>query len=162
MMILSVLFVAITPHSAIVTPCCALQLREKYIKDEDLSDTKATYSTIRKALATLNDPFTRFLEPQQFAALRRGTAGSVTGVGLEIGFENRGGDSNRIVVRCHTSALSTGSHQSAWAWRGVLQRGQQPASFCWLYLDIDLFKRLISLDSISAASMSEGLLQWSS
>ena len=88
-----------------MTPCCALQLREKYVKDEDLSDTKATYRTIRKALATLDDPFTRFLEPQQFAALRRGTAGSVTGVGLEIGFENRGGDSNKIVVRSPTNAF---------------------------------------------------------
>ncbi len=74
-----------------------LQLREKYIKDEDMSDTKATYKSIRKALATLNDPFTRFLEPAQFAALRRGTAGAVTGVGLEIGFESRDIDS-RVVV----------------------------------------------------------------
>ena len=97
-------FAATCAPSALMTLCCASQLREKYVKDEDLRDTKATYRTIRKALATLNDPFTRFLEPQQFAALRRGTAGSVTGVGLEIGFENRGGDSNRIVVRCHTGA----------------------------------------------------------
>lgn len=103
--------------SALVTPCLVLQLREKYIKDEDLSDTKATYRTIRKALATLNDPFTRFLEPQQFAALRRGTAGSVTGVGLEIGFENRGGDSNSIVVRYHTNVFSVCSYQSAWTCR---------------------------------------------
>ena len=96
-----------------MTPCCALQLREKYVKDEDLSDTKATYRTIRKALATLDDPFTRFLEPQQFAALRRGTAGSVTGVGLEIGFENRGGDSNKIVVRSPTNAFSYASCHKA-------------------------------------------------
>ena len=75
-----------------------LQLREKFLKDEDMSDTKATYRSIRKALATLNDPFTRFLEPAQFAALRRGTAGAVTGVGLEIGFESRDIDS-RVVVR---------------------------------------------------------------
>lgn len=74
------------------------KLREKYIKDEDMSDTKATYQTIHKALATLDDPFTRFLEPPQFAALRRGTAGSVTGVGLEIGFETHANDSQLVVV----------------------------------------------------------------
>lgn len=37
----------------------------------------ATYGAIRKLLATLDDPFTRFLEPSQLAALRRGTAGGV-------------------------------------------------------------------------------------
>lgn len=90
---------------------CA-QLREKYLKDEDMADTNTTYKTIRKALATLNDPFTRFLEPPQFAALRRGTAGSVTGVGLEIGFETRDDESHRLVVRtcnalCHQPQVLT-------------------------------------------------------
>lgn len=83
-------------------PC--VQLREKYIKDEDMSDTKATYQTIHKALATLDDPFTRFLEPPQFAALRRGTAGSVTGVGLEIGFETHANDSQLVVRHMHYCA----------------------------------------------------------
>ena len=86
-----------------------MQLREKFIKDEDLSDTRATYKTIRKALATLNDPFTRFLEPPQFAALRRGTAGSVTGVGLEIGFESRDINS-RMVVRPSYCLISSLHH----------------------------------------------------
>lgn len=66
-----------------------------------MSDTKATYKSIRKALSTLNDPFTRFLEPAQFAALRRGTAGAVTGVGLEIGFESRNIDSRVVVRLCY-------------------------------------------------------------
>ena len=148
------LFAASCPPSKLVTPCRALQLREKYVKDEDLSDTKATYRTIRKALATLNDPFTRFLEPQQFAALRRGTAGSVTGVGLEIGFENRGGDSNRIVVRSRTSAFQLGPHQSAWACRGVLQRGHHPAGSTQVYT----LKKVIRLGGSSAASMCEARL----
>jgi C-terminal processing protease CtpA/Prc len=36
-----------------------------------------TYDAIRKLLAVLDDPFTRFLEPTRLAALRRGTAGGV-------------------------------------------------------------------------------------
>ena len=71
-----------------------------------MSDTKATYSSIRRALATLNDPFTRFLEPAQFAALRRGTAGAVTGVGLEIGFESRDMNSRVVVSPCFHHNLS--------------------------------------------------------
>ncbi|CAL8471979.1 g11521 [Coccomyxa elongata] len=75
------------------------RLREKYVKEEDMSSTKATYAAIRKALATLDDPFTRFLEPVQYAALRRGTAGSVTGVGLEVGFDTKpGATDNGLVV----------------------------------------------------------------
>lgn len=34
-----------------------------------------TYGAIRKLLGSLDDPFTRFLEPSRLAALRRGTAG---------------------------------------------------------------------------------------
>ena len=81
-------------------PACA-QLREQYLKGEDMSSTRATYAAIRKALASLGDPFTRFLEPAQYAALRRGTSGSVTGVGLEVGFDTAGGagGAHGLVVR---------------------------------------------------------------
>ncbi len=82
--------------------CSCAQLRERYLKEEDLHDTKATYKAIRKALATLDDPFTRLLEPTQFAALRRGTAGSVTGVGLEVGFDTHEADSHNLVVSACT------------------------------------------------------------
>ncbi len=65
-----------------------------------MNSTKETYAAIRKALATLDDPFTRFLEPTQYAALRRGTAGSVTGVGLEVGFDTKtSGSGNSLVVQ---------------------------------------------------------------
>jgi C-terminal processing protease CtpA/Prc len=51
------------------------QLRESYLKSESMPNRPATYDAIRKLLATLDDPFTRFLEPSRLAALRRGTAG---------------------------------------------------------------------------------------
>lgn len=57
-----------------------------------------TYAAIRKALATLDDPFTRLLDPGRFKALQRGTAGSVTGVGLEVGFVNQGSADSDLVV----------------------------------------------------------------
>ncbi|XAR48902.1 C-terminal processing peptidase [Bertholletia excelsa] len=46
-------------------------------------------TSIRKMLATLDDPFTRFLEPEKFKSLRSGTQGSFTGVGLSIGYPMR-------------------------------------------------------------------------
>ncbi|THU61311.1 hypothetical protein C4D60_Mb07t21960 [Musa balbisiana] len=41
---------------------------------------------IKKMLSTLDDPFTRFLEPEKFKSLRSGTQGALTGVGLSIGY----------------------------------------------------------------------------
>ncbi|KAL5990303.1 Carboxyl-terminal-processing peptidase 2, chloroplastic [Asimina triloba] len=41
---------------------------------------------IKKMVAALGDPFTRFLEPDKFRSLRSGTQGSFTGVGLSIGY----------------------------------------------------------------------------
>ncbi|KAK7391593.1 hypothetical protein VNO78_20010 [Psophocarpus tetragonolobus] len=41
---------------------------------------------IRKMLETLDDPFTRFLEPEKFKSSRSGTRGVLTGVGLSMGY----------------------------------------------------------------------------
>ncbi|XP_057847501.2 carboxyl-terminal-processing peptidase 2, chloroplastic isoform X4 [Cryptomeria japonica] len=59
-----------------------------------------SYAAIRKMLATLNDPFTRFLETEKFNSLRSGTKGALTGVGLEVGFDMTGDEAstNLMVV----------------------------------------------------------------
>ena len=49
-----------------------------------------TYASIKALLGTLGDPFTRFLDPDQYAALRRTTTGALTGVGVEVSFDARG------------------------------------------------------------------------
>jgi carboxyl-terminal processing protease len=63
-----------------------------------MEDRGETYDAIRTSLRLLDDPFTRFLDPDRYAALKRGNAGTVTGVGLEVGFSNESGR-NRMVVR---------------------------------------------------------------
>lgn len=50
-----------------------------------------TYSAIREMLATLQEPFTRFLEPDQFRSLKTSTAGELTGVGLQIAIDTNSG-----------------------------------------------------------------------
>lgn len=65
-----------------------------------MTERSETYDAIRKLLATLNDPFTRFLEPAQYEQLRKGNSGSVTGVGLEVAFSSSPGlPDNTLVVR---------------------------------------------------------------
>lgn len=59
------------------------QLREKTLK-QPLKDREATYDAIRQMLATLDDPYTRLLQPAQYRSLQTSTAGELTGVGLQI------------------------------------------------------------------------------
>ncbi|KAF3489434.1 hypothetical protein F2Q69_00056900 [Brassica cretica] len=60
--------------------------RESALRNEPMNNREETYMAIKKMIATLDDPFTRFLEPGKFQSLRSGTQGAVTGVGLSIGY----------------------------------------------------------------------------
>lgn len=51
---------------------------------QPLLDREQTYSAIQKMLATLDDPFTRFMRPDQYRSLQTNTSGELTGVGLQI------------------------------------------------------------------------------
>ncbi|PSS24016.1 Carboxyl-terminal-processing peptidase [Actinidia chinensis var. chinensis] len=44
--------------------------RENALRNEPMNSREETYKAIRKMLATLDDPFTRFLEPEKFKSLR--------------------------------------------------------------------------------------------
>jgi hypothetical protein len=44
--------------------------REEALRKEPMNTREQTYAAIRKMLATLEDPFTRFLEPEKFTSLR--------------------------------------------------------------------------------------------
>ncbi|WP_410245750.1 PDZ domain-containing protein, partial [Arthrospira sp. PCC 8006] len=61
-------------------------LREKQIK-KPLRNREETYLAIEEMLASLDDPFTRLLRPEQYRSLRVSTSGELTGVGLQIAKE---------------------------------------------------------------------------
>ncbi|WJX12225.1 Carboxyl-terminal-processing peptidase 2, chloroplastic [Trifolium repens] len=63
--------------------------RENALRNEPMNNREETYTAIRKMLATLDDPFTRFLEPEKFRSLRSGTQGALTGVGISIGYPTK-------------------------------------------------------------------------
>jgi len=60
--------------------------RENALRNEPMNSREETYAAIKKMLSTLDDPFTRFLEPEKLKSLRSGTQGALTGVGLSIGY----------------------------------------------------------------------------
>ncbi|BAH91937.1 Os02g0815700 [Oryza sativa Japonica Group] len=44
--------------------------RENALRNEPMNTREETYAAIKKMLSTLDDPFTRFLEPEKFKSLR--------------------------------------------------------------------------------------------
>ena len=58
--------------------------RDRTLK-QPIPDEEAAYQAITKMIATLDEPFTRLLRPEQYRSLKVNTAGELSGVGLQIG-----------------------------------------------------------------------------
>ncbi len=58
--------------------------RDRTLKQQILNE-EAAYQAITKMIATLDEPFTRLLRPEQYRSLKVNTAGELSGVGLQIG-----------------------------------------------------------------------------
>ena len=65
-------------------------MRQKFIK-KPLESREETYQTIAEMLATLEDPFTRLLKPEQYRSLQVNTSGELSGVGLQINLDPESG-----------------------------------------------------------------------
>jgi carboxyl-terminal processing protease len=68
--------------------------RDKTMKQQFPTE-EAAYQAITKMIATLDEPFTRLLRPEQYRSLKVNTAGELSGVGLQIGVK---ADSKSIEV----------------------------------------------------------------
>jgi carboxyl-terminal processing protease len=58
-------------------------VRQKALS-KPLKSQEDTYTAIRSMLQSLDEPFTRFLDPEQYRSLQVNTSGELTGVGLQI------------------------------------------------------------------------------
>lgn len=65
-------------------------VRQKALKKR-LRNREETYGAIEKMLASLDDPFTRLLRPDQYRSLQVNTSGELTGIGLQIAFDGETG-----------------------------------------------------------------------
>lgn len=61
-------------------------VRQKAMR-QPLKDREQAYSVIQTMLASLDDPFTRLLKPDQYRSLQTNTSGELTGVGLQIALD---------------------------------------------------------------------------
>jgi carboxyl-terminal processing protease len=58
-------------------------VRQKALQ-QPITSREQAYTAIQKMLASLEDPFTRLLKPDQYRSLQTNTSGELTGVGLQI------------------------------------------------------------------------------
>lgn len=65
-------------------------IRQKFLQ-RPLSEREQTYTAIEEMLATLDDPFTRLLKPEQYHSLQVSTSGELSGVGLQININSATG-----------------------------------------------------------------------
>ncbi|MCT0247456.1 S41 family peptidase [Synechococcus sp. CS-205] len=57
--------------------------------------TKESYEAIRGMLGTLDDPYTRFMDPREFKEMQIDTSGELSGVGIQLSLDK---DSKELVV----------------------------------------------------------------
>jgi carboxyl-terminal processing protease len=57
--------------------------RQRALK-QPMPDREQAYTVVQKMLASLEDPFTRLLKPEQYRSLQTSTSGELMGVGLQI------------------------------------------------------------------------------
>jgi carboxyl-terminal processing protease len=56
--------------------------------NKDLDDQKLVYGSIRGLLESLDDPYTRFMEPKSYKEMKMRMSGSYSGIGIYIGIKN--------------------------------------------------------------------------
>lgn len=69
-------------------------IRTDYL-NRDYTDSTNAYEAIREMLDSLEDPYTRFMDPQEFRNMQIDTSGELTGVGIQISQEE---ETEEIVV----------------------------------------------------------------
>lgn len=73
------------------------KVRDEYVVDRDYTtgDMASAYGAIDEMLEKLGDPYTRFMEPEEFQNMQIDTSGELTGVGIQISKDE---DTKEIVV----------------------------------------------------------------
>ena len=69
-------------------------VRQEYLSRTYTSDEEA-YDAIREMLKKLDDPYTRFMDPEEYKDLQIDTSGELTGVGIQLTQDR---ESNKLIV----------------------------------------------------------------
>jgi carboxyl-terminal processing protease len=62
--------------------------RKQYL-NKTYSSRQEAYKSIREMLKKLDDPYTRFMDPEEFKNMQVDTSGELTGIGIQIGLDEK-------------------------------------------------------------------------
>jgi carboxyl-terminal processing protease len=65
-----------------------LAVRKEYL-NKSYSNKQEAYKSIREMLKKLDDPYTRFMDPNEFKSLQVDTSGELTGIGIQMGLDEK-------------------------------------------------------------------------
>jgi carboxyl-terminal processing protease len=65
------------------------------VLNKSYGNSKDAYEAIRGMLATLDDPYTRFLDPREFKEMQIDTSGELSGVGIQLSLDK---DTKELIV----------------------------------------------------------------
>ncbi len=63
-------------------------LKQKYVDKDGLNDKKMFYGSLAGLAASLGDPYTTFMNPQEYKEFEDGMAGTFEGIGAEVGIKD--------------------------------------------------------------------------
>jgi carboxyl-terminal processing protease len=63
-------------------------LKSEYV-ESNLNDTTLIYGAIRGMLGSLEDPYTRFMDPKAYSGMQEERAGAFSGIGIQIGMKGK-------------------------------------------------------------------------
>lgn len=87
------------------------QRKRQELLNRNYTNRKQAYLAIREALKEIGDPYTRFLEPEEFSALTTQTSGELSGVGVRLAVDKRTKDLIVIEALKNSPALAGGIKQ---------------------------------------------------
>lgn len=63
------------------------RILRRQVLSKSYGTTKESYEAIRGMLASLDDPYTRFMDPREFKEMQIDTSGELTGVGIQLSLD---------------------------------------------------------------------------
>ncbi|NEO27869.1 MAG: PDZ domain-containing protein, partial [Kamptonema sp. SIO4C4] len=70
-------------------------VRTEYLEERNYENRQEAYEAIREMLKRLEDPYTRFMNPEEFQNMQIDTSGELTGVGIQIAEDE---ETDRLIV----------------------------------------------------------------
>ena len=65
------------------------QVKRQELLQQEYPNQKSAYKAIRESLESLGDPYTRFLDPGEYANLTSQTSGELSGIGIQLGIDQK-------------------------------------------------------------------------